>query len=124
MLNKLTRYEKYILIFLVCGLAGGSLINLLKKKSIGGPFFLPKNELSQPTGKDLENSVKEFKTIDINTASKEDFEKLPGIGPSIASRIIDCRDSKGGFKYTTDLLDVKGIGLKRFSAIKDLLTVR
>lgn len=56
--------------------------------------------------------------ISINTASKEELETLPGIGPSLASRIIEYR-SITPFSCLEDIKNVKGIGDKLFEKIKD-----
>ena len=61
--------------------------------------------------------------ININTASKEILETLPGIGEILAQRIIDLREKRGGFKRVEEIQDVSGIGQKKFEAIKDLITV-
>ncbi len=61
--------------------------------------------------------------ININTASAEELDKLPGIGPSIAKAIIDYRTKNGPFKQIEDINDVKGIGDALFEKIKDLITV-
>lgn len=62
--------------------------------------------------------------ININTASQSELETLPGIGPTLASRIIEYRKTTGPFKAVEDIKKVSGIGDKRFEAIKDLITVR
>lgn len=61
--------------------------------------------------------------ININTATTEELETLPGIGPAIASRIIEHRNQHGSFERIENLKDVRGIAEGRFSAIKDLITV-
>ena len=61
--------------------------------------------------------------ININTASVEDLDKLPGIGPSIANAIIDYRTTNGPFKQIEDINAVKGIGDALFEKIKDQITV-
>jgi competence ComEA-like helix-hairpin-helix protein len=48
--------------------------------------------------------------LDINTATAEQLEQLPGIGPSLAARIVAYRDSVGRFGNTTELERVRGIG--------------
>lgn len=62
--------------------------------------------------------------ININAASAQDLDKLPGIGPALAQRIIDYRNANGPFKKIEDLKNVSGIGDKLFDQIKDLITVQ
>jgi len=57
--------------------------------------------------------------ISINNASVEELDKLPGIGPAIAQRIIDYRDKMGGFKDINEIKLVSGIGEKLYAQIKD-----
>lgn len=61
--------------------------------------------------------------INLNTATLEELQTLSGIGPALAQRIIDSRESEGKFTKTEDLLRVSGIGEKRFADIKDKLCV-
>lgn len=61
--------------------------------------------------------------VNINTASLEELDSLPGIGPTIAQRIIDYRDENGPFAVIEDILNVSGIGPSTFDQIKDLITV-
>jgi competence protein ComEA len=61
--------------------------------------------------------------VDINTASVEELDQLPGIGPTIAQRIIDYREENGPFATIDDILNVQGIGSATFDEIKDMITV-
>ena len=61
--------------------------------------------------------------ININTASASLLDSLPGIGEVLAGRIIDYREVTGGFKTIEEIMEVSGIGDKKFSDIKDLITV-
>ena len=61
--------------------------------------------------------------VNLNTATKADLEKLPGVGPAMAQRILDYRQKIGGFKKAEDLMNVQGIGEKSFLKIKPLVTV-
>ena len=57
--------------------------------------------------------------IDINTAGVKELDKLTGIGPALAQRIIDYREKNGGFKDVNEIKMVSGIGDKLFEKIKD-----
>jgi len=72
----------------------------------------------------LQNSSEETKgKVDINEATLADLDSIPGIGPVIAQRIIDHRNSSGNFKRVEDIKEVKGIGEKTFEKIKDYIEV-
>ncbi len=60
--------------------------------------------------------------VDLNTAGLAQLETLPGIGPSLAQRILDYRTQHGDFHSVTDLQNVSGIGPSKYAAIKDLVT--
>ncbi len=62
------------------------------------------------------------KLININTATLEQLDTLPGIGPKLAQAIIDYRTEYGPFETPEDLLYVPGIGEKKLAAIIDLIT--
>ena len=60
--------------------------------------------------------------VNLNTATQAELEGLPGIGPVTAQRMLDFRKQKGKFSSVRDLLEVEGIGPKKFEAIKNLVT--
>lgn len=61
--------------------------------------------------------------LDLNRATEQDFEALPGIGPTLARRIMEYRQSVGAFHSLDELREVKGIGQKKFERIRPLVTV-
>ena len=61
--------------------------------------------------------------IDLNRATGDDFEGLPGVGPKLAGRILAYRQSIGAFHSLDELQAVKGIGSKTFERIRPLVTV-
>ena len=62
-------------------------------------------------------------TININTASASELEKLPGIGPALAQRIVEHRDSHGPFASVDALTDVPGIGKAKLEGLREQATV-
>jgi len=72
-------------------------------------------------GKDAESVISSFK-VNINTATKEELMKIPCIGPKTAEQIIKHREVYGEFKRIEDIMNVKGIGQKKFEKMKNYLT--
>ncbi len=62
--------------------------------------------------------------ININRASVDELETLPGIGRVLAERIVEYRQRNGGFQSVDELLEVRGIGPKKLEDIRPLATVR
>lgn len=61
--------------------------------------------------------------LNLNTATQAELELLPGIGPVLAEAILDYRDAFGGFSAKEQLMEVSGIGEKRYAAVEALITV-
>lgn len=61
--------------------------------------------------------------VNLNTATLKQLQLLPGIGESLAQRILDYREQNGSFKAIEELMNVSGIGEKKFTNIKDYLTI-
>lgn len=61
--------------------------------------------------------------LDLNQATQRQLDMLPGIGPVLASRIIEYRQRQGGFHSVSELRAVSGIGSKRYASLKDLVVV-
>jgi len=61
--------------------------------------------------------------INLNTATSEQLQQVPGIGPSTADKILQMRKSYGAFKSVDDLLAVRGIGQKRLEKMRKYLVV-
>lgn len=95
----------------------GDMLYIPKKGEVGtqGLAAIPQG----PAG------IAQSRKVNINTASVSELdERLPGIGPALAQRIVDFRNTKGPFARPEDICQVPGIGEKRFEQIKDLICVR
>ncbi|MHC1736998.1 MAG: ComEA family DNA-binding protein [Ignavibacteriaceae bacterium] len=69
-------------------------------------------------------TIKTGEKVNINTAGKNELMKLPGIGEKTADKIIDFRKQNGKFSRAEELMDVKGIGIKKFEKIKELIIIK
>ncbi|OLB40617.1 MAG: hypothetical protein AUH11_01505 [Acidobacteria bacterium 13_2_20CM_57_17] len=63
------------------------------------------------------------KPVNINTATSEELQQVPGIGPATAEKILQMRKSYGAFKSVDDLLAIRGLGPKRLEKMRKYLTV-
>jgi competence protein ComEA len=61
--------------------------------------------------------------LDLNAATLEELDELPGIGPATARAIIDERERRGGFRSVDELLDVRGIGPAKLEDLRPLVRV-
>ena len=115
-------------------------VNLASKLEDGMKIYIPKQ------GEDvLENNLEENSNnkettlggsgtnsnvgnekgkININKATKEELDTLPGIGESTAQKIIKYREEHGSFKNIEELKEVKGIGDAKYEEIKDLVNIK
>ena len=74
--------------------------------------------------KNTTSSNKSSQTININKATETELQTLPGIGASLASRIIEYRSQTGKFGSIEEIKNVNGIGDSKFENIKDLISVK
>lgn len=80
-------------------------------------------EKSDFSNKDSQTN-KDNKLININKATETDLQTLPGIGPSLAGKIVEYRSQNGKFGSIEDIKNVNGIGDSKYQNIKDLITVK
>ena len=59
--------------------------------------------------------------ININTADEKTLDELPGVGPTMAKRIVEYRETEGAFQSIEDIKKIKGIGEAKFNRMKDKL---
>lgn len=148
-----TKSELRVILFLTVVLAGGLAVKYFRHISESKPPFdysatdeeFRKKSLGLRYGEDtldysiqnagsLNDSIRlksgsgetdpEEIEIDINKATKEELMDLPGIGESIALRIIEYREKQGMIKSTDELMNVSGIGRKKFGVIKNHIKVQ
>jgi competence ComEA-like helix-hairpin-helix protein len=86
-----------------------------------------KHEVLELSERDFDTKEKlpplKEKSLNINTAAKDDLVRLPGIGEVTADKIIALRNEKGTFKHLEELKEVKGIGEIKFNKIKKFLYI-
>jgi len=81
------------------------------------------NDQRSRTSETIPTSNQAPKRININTASAEELEQLPGIGKALAGRIIEHREKYGPFRRPEHLIVVRGVSDRKFRALRDLVTV-
>lgn len=69
------------------------------------------------------NAIKSFTLVNINSANVQELETLDGIGPSMANKIIEYRETNGYFSSIEDIKNVSGIGEAKFNKIKDNISI-
>jgi len=106
-------------------------LNLAQKVSDGQRVYIPSEEEvfsgsyledTDPVGSLLGDNGYNM-VININTAASKRLEELPGIGPVTAGNIIEYREKYGLFENKEQLMDVNGIGPKKFEKIRDLIDI-
>ena len=104
-------------------------VNLAQKVKDGMHIHIPGNyapstasQLS-PTGNTGKSPLNLSEKININVADKSALDSLPGVGPALAQRIIDYRQTNGQFSDIAELKKVPGIGESKFNQLKDKITI-
>ena len=121
---ELTKNEKIALIFLSILLLIGSIILYVRHSRPPREITIVKNGIKEELSlKEVELELKEARKVDINIASKEELTNIPGIGETLAERIIERRGSYGKFYSTQGLLEIEGIGPQKFEKIKEYIKI-
>ena len=105
----------------LCWLDAGCVRRSYKPEAFGAKAAT--RESGAATAISSTSDSKSLSRININTASADELEKLPGIGKGLAERIIEHREKFGPFRRPEHLIIVRGISDKRFRALQDLITV-
>ena len=100
-------------------------LNLATKVKDGDKVLVPKRGETGGGGGAGEggSAQAQSQTVNLNTATADQLDALPGIGPSLAQRIVTYRTQHGGFRTVDELQKVPGIGPAKFAQLKDLVTV-
>lgn len=85
--------------------------------SASGNAAAPFSVISTPTP-----SGSSADLLDINTATVDELDQLPDIGPTVAQNIVNYREENGPFSTIEDIMNVPGIGPATFDGLKDLIT--
>ncbi|MGA1198517.1 MAG: ComEA family DNA-binding protein [Candidatus Latescibacterota bacterium] len=121
------RNEQIVLLILSLALLAGIVVSYLDRTDSDAirDFDVKKNAIPVPEMPEVTHQEDLQKTllIDINSATEKDFQKLPGIGPSIAQRIVAYRLQIGKFNTVDDLTNVSGIGPKTLERLRINLTI-
>jgi competence protein ComEA len=88
------------------------------------PSLAAKNPVPRVSTKPTPRPAAVQARLDVNRATAQEFDQLPGIGPALAQRILDHRRTHGPFTVVEDLSLVKGIGSKKLDRLRELVTVR
>lgn len=124
-------------VFQALELAGGiredantSSVNLARLVEDGEKIYVPtKSESSAPSAASADFTVKQSGStnasvkININKAGTAELQKLPGIGPSTAEKILEYRRQNGTFHKVEDLKNISGIGEKTFARLREKISV-
>ncbi|MBA3515504.1 MAG: helix-hairpin-helix domain-containing protein [Pyrinomonadaceae bacterium] len=84
---------------------------------------LPRSHTSETISVKTPASVTNLAPINLNTASAADLQRLPGVGPVLAERIINYRDENGRFRRAEHLMMVRGISDRKFRELRSLVRV-
>ena len=120
----LTRREQIVVALLVASLVVGGGISLWDRFSPEGTEDFQVVRVAEPP-EALSEEVdpeKPSEKVHLNTASAEDLERLPRIGPKMAQKILRWRTDHGPFRTVEDLAEIPGIGKKTIDEIRDMVT--
>jgi len=98
-------------------------VNLAAVLVDGERVYLPKEGEVVPAAVSPSDASTPAGPLDLNRATAEQLDDLPGVGPATAAAIVAHRDTNGPFSSVDDLADVRGIGPAKLAAIRDLVTV-
>ena len=105
----------YLLILLIIGCVVITNLNLAR--------FADASSLEEECKAYKDKAGKNLQKVDLNKATEEELEALPGIGVKTARAIVDHRKTIGRFKSMEQLLRVRGVGDKVYKCLSDIATI-
>ena len=112
--------KRYYILILLVSIVAASIIRDFDSTT----FEIVKNSTVYAPENTLEEVAEyEMSKVNINTADIRLLDSLDGVGEAMAKRIINYRTKNGKFEVIQDIMKVDGIGIKKFEAIKEYITV-
>lgn len=115
----LTKQEKIILLFLTASFITGLGIGAYKKSQ--SRLKLDIQPYQMAALEDADDFIAQHSQVNINSLNADELTRLPGVGEKLAARIVAYHKLHGAFRAKEELLQVKGIGEKKFEQLKDLI---
>ena len=108
-------------------IADSEKINLAQNLKDGQQLKVPEKERSNSnvdkSKTDMSKNGGSGEMVNINTADEKALDTLPGIGPAMAKRIIEYRETEGLFQSIEDIKKIRGIGDAKFEKLKDKICI-
>ncbi len=107
--------------------ADGEKINMAQSLKDGQQLKVPEktgtNSKTDSGKADKSKGADSGEKVNINTADEKELDTLPGVGPAMAKRIIEYRESEGAFQSIEDIKKIRGIGEAKFAKMKDKICI-
>ncbi len=117
-------------VILLAGVLVMSGLLLIKQKDVPATFTESTTYISSPSvaekptvSSSQQISDDKSALININKASLEELDTLPGVGPATAQKIVDFRKENGNFTTIEGIMDVSGIGEAKYAQLKDKISI-
>lgn len=105
-------------------------INLAMKLEDEQHYIIPKigEDIEYNTGQNIENNevgdnIEKSKLVNINLATIQELDTLPGVGEATANKIVNYREENGRFKSIDEIKNVNGIGEKKYEELKSMISI-
>ena len=98
-------------------------LNLAGRLADGQKVMVPRQVLTQAQSAGQPAAPASSALVNLNTATTEQLDTLPGVGPAMAAKIVAYREKNGPFSAVDELDDVSGIGPSKLEALRDLVTI-